>query len=252
MILGILSNGLHITREVVEQLIRFFTYIRLSYTEACFHVPALKNQFISNLKMLLQMAQREPELRIGLKVLLNSHNALFLADDLNALADALGPESFARLNHIRVKAMRSTDSRQEPTLRDQQFFQTRLQEITSNQQKPWPVDMQVDLDLGYVDSSFRCEISPLFAVVIPDGSLMACYNYVEDTESLTIGNLENREFNRLWGGTHHRKVVSAINPFRVCNSREGCPCRFVKYQRVLNSSTSDQAPAIPPKIAALL
>jgi hypothetical protein len=250
--LGLLTNGLFLTPDLAARLVPWFTYVRASFAEGYLGEPRLKDLFARNLKSLLAAAQSTPGLRVGIKLLLNHRNAGYLAAEVSGLARDLGHRAFARLNHLRIKAMRSPDPRQEPTQDDRTSFLHELQDLNARGQLRLPDDTQVDLDLGYVASDFHCALTPLMGVVSPHGELMACYNYAEAHESSRIGNLAEQDLPQLWGSEHHREVVMGLAPDRICNSRHGCPCRFVQYQKVLAVSPPDVVPQLPPEVSALL
>jgi radical SAM protein with 4Fe4S-binding SPASM domain len=235
---GLLTNGLYLSDSIAEKAARAFSYVRLSYAEA-FGNPEgeeLEDRFIGNLAGFLNgLRTQAARPNVGLKLLLSHQNADQLVAKLCDIRRRLEKKGcFGRLNHIRIKAMRSARNGVEPTEEDSLKFRNEFYEKIFDPDG-WPDDIQIDLDLRRVDpESFRCRLNPLIAVVDPNGYLMACCNYVEAYEQLKIGDLDVQRLKDVWGSEHHRDVTRSIDAETVCNSAEGAPCRMVEYCEILS------------------
>jgi len=183
---------------------------------------------------------------------LSRQNSEDLVSKLRHLQKRIG-NHFQRVDHIRVRAMRSLEGPEvEPSDYDSQVFRNAFYDYLFTYQEAWPKDVQVNLDLQYVDPNYKCRMSPLFAVVDPAGSLLACWNYLKDYQNLKIGDMYSEDFKDLWGSDRHREVVTSINPQAVCNAKNGCPCRFVRYQKILEKSDQFESRYILPAINGFL
>jgi radical SAM protein with 4Fe4S-binding SPASM domain len=244
---GLLTNGLYLDDAIVSSIAGLFSYVRFNYAEGIQGRADIETDFIRKLQGFLSRVKSTfGGLRVGLKVLLTRQNAKTLVEKLLGLEAKLGRD-FQRIDHIRIKAMRSVwGDKFEPTEDDCRVFRNNFYDCLFTRGN-WPDDVQVDLDLAYVDPRrFRCRLSPLIGVVDPDGSLVSCWNYARDYKRLKIGNLDPPvKLKDLWGSQRHREIVRTIDPGTVCNAPNGCPCRFVAYQRVLEQSDSDRSLYLP-------
>jgi len=249
---GLLTNGLHLIDDIVPLVAGVFSYVRLSYAEGTQENEKVEGEFINGLKKLLSLERTDyGGVRIGLKLLLSHQNAKMLMGKLLALRQILGND-FARLNHIRVKAMRSLDRNKfEPTLGECLDFRNEFYDYLFSQDD-WPEDVQIDLDLHRVSDTFRCQLTPLCAVVDPTGSLLACWNYLRDYDRLKIGDLSIQTLKHIWGSERHREIINNIDPRNVCNADNGCPCRFVEYQSVLEKPDRPHSVKVPTAIEGFL
>ncbi len=252
LLLGLLTNGLYLREEQAKHVATLFSYVRLSFAEGPCTDRELMARFSENLRHLLAYGMSNSSLRIGLKLLVSHTNCGVLGDQVLKLRYLIGEYYFTRLNHIRVKAMRSVNPNIEPTEQDAAQFTSAFDKVLQEEFSLWPDDVQIDLDLGYTNSDFRCYLSPLFGLVDPSGRLIACYNYAEAYDDLVIGDLHAHSFRELWGTENHRHIINHINNVSVCNSRRGCPCRFAKYQEVFGKSSPTQGPSVSKEVAVLL
>jgi len=233
--LGLLTNGLYLTEEQINLILskKLFSYIRLSYSEGTQKNKKIEKLFLTNLHTLLKRTRSSyGNPRIGLKCLLSHKNVDTLVGDILNIKDCMG-EYWSRLDHIRIKALRSSNKNHEPKPEDEKKFKKQLYKYLFLNREEMSDDIQVDLNLRYVDPNYKCVLSPLISVVDPTGALMACWNYLCDYEQLKIGDLKIASFSELWGSDRHRQVVNSIEARFVCNARNGCPCRLVKYKDVL-------------------
>jgi sulfatase maturation enzyme AslB (radical SAM superfamily) len=252
VLFGLMTNGLYLKPEIIPKIASIFSYVRLSYAEGILCNHRIDQGFVANLRLLLQAVCSSATPRMGLKLLLSHSNGDAIIDKLVALRHELGERMFRRIEHIRVKAMRSFMPNTEPNKQDSAQFRSAFYDLLFTHPQAWPEDIQVDLDLGYVDEDFICRLSPLFAVVDPCGALLSCCNYLNAYNDLKIGDLTKEGFCDVWGSVRHRELVKSINPARVCNARNGCPCRFAKYQAVLDNHPHGDVPLLPPSIVSLL
>jgi len=247
--IGILTNGLYINELDLSKFNSIFSYIRLSYAEGIMENPVLERRFKDKLTTVLGFnnwrAVDQP--RIGLKVLLSRNNSRQLVSRLLSLKEDvdLKKDVFHRLNHIRVKAMRSRDQIFfEPTEEISRNFRNDFYDYLFVFKGQWPKDVAIDLDLRYVSPEFRCYLSPLLAVVDPCGSLLACCNYLNCYDDLKIGDLNKSKFSDIWGSQRHRDIVRSIDTNIVCNAKNGCPCRFVRYHEILTNPGDHTEPVL--------
>lgn len=240
---GLLTNGLYLTSELSDSIASVFSYVRFNYAEGIQGKDEIERIFVANLKALLtKLENRWSEPSIGLKLLLNKKNSATLVRNLLNIKRELGP-LFNRINHIRIRAMRSQEPNVEvgPNDTESLAFKNEFFDHIFTNKDGWPKDIKVDLNLQYVDDNFKCHLNPLMALVDPAGCLLPCYNYMRDQKRLTIGNLESEQLSAIWGSDKHRKIVTDLDAQQVCNARNGCPCRFVRYQQATRSL--DQAAA---------
>jgi MoaA/NifB/PqqE/SkfB family radical SAM enzyme len=251
--LGLFTNGLWLDDDIRNKIASIFSYVRFSYAEGIMADPYVENEFLCNLKGFLQAVANSATPRVGLKVLLSKQNAHYLTKKLISLREEkLGNQLFHRINHLRIKAMRSYERDNEPGEQDCSRFTHIIYDHLFVYPKSWPVDTQIDLDLGYKGNDFICTVSPLFVLVDPHGSLMSCFNYLNMYNDLKIGDLNSKRLKEIWGNNNHRESLKKIEVGLVCNAKNGCPCRFANYQKILYNSSERDNPTVPAKLVKLL
>lgn len=242
---GLLTNGLHLDTLVRSEAASAFEYVRVNYADGVLSDTVMHRAFLDGLRALLESVKDSPTPRIGLKFLVSRANATELVSRILKLRDTLGQHLFRRVDHIRVKALRSTRRRIEPRIEDCTAFKGLFYDHLFTFPEEWPEDVQIDLDIDDVPDDFRCQVNPLIAVVAPDGVVWPCCNYLNMHQEQQIGDLEHEGLMDFWGSERHRQIVLGIRPRRVCNARNGAACRFARYQEVLERSLPGDRPSIP-------
>lgn len=244
MIFGLLTNGLHLREASIDNLAPAFSYIRISYPDGLLADADLTRDFLSGFTSFLKSVRDSETPRIGVKFLVSHDNAASLVGKMLELREAVGEYLFRRIEHMRVKAMRSSRRVIEPNPEDLAIFKDSFFDHLYTYPRNWPDDVQVDLDLDDVPGDFHCRLSPLAAVVDPDGVVWPCCNYLNMRTHQQIGDLRNQNFGQFWGNERHREIVLGIDPRHVCNARNGASCRFAKYQMLLANSVAEDKPSI--------
>jgi len=274
---GLFTNGLWLDKGLRVAIADACTYVRFNYGEGILtSKPSLRERFAENLTAFLA---NKKKVRVGLKVLAwkdGRHTTAAkdggpvpsLVEELLKLQELVGSE-FGKIDHLRIKALRSEDKKQELNPEDANELRWCLYDhlflnhevvktghlFRTHSRCKWPKDTQIDLDRGDVPEGpnpFRCRLAPLFAVVSPEGKLLQCFNYVTKEEELTIGDLRLRRLGDLWGSKTHRKCDARLSSgeitARVCNDSHGCACRFAKYQQLLDKAGRGDGPSVDESI----
>lgn len=240
---GLLTNGLYLEGQLAEAVAKTFCYVRFSYAEGIQESDALTEEFLRNLREFARHVADSASPRIGLKLLLSKRNIQKAVNQVTDLRTRLSPE-FDGIDHLRIKAMRMPLKRDEIDAAEALSFRNEIFDHLFANPEAWPKDTQVDLDLGYVEDDFQCTLSPLFGIVTPSGSLLPCCNYVRWERDLAIADLSDETLESAWGSPRHRAAIGRLATRHVCNSRQGVPCRWVRYQQALDGpmTTTPETP----------
>jgi radical SAM protein with 4Fe4S-binding SPASM domain len=94
--------------------------------------------------------------------------------------------------------------------------------------------IEVDVADRSVPSNYQCRLSTLFTVIDPFGDVRMCWNDVDPDKNRVIGNVFQDSLASMWGSARHHAIVGQMSPRNVCNSPQGCHCRVVGYQDVVD------------------
>jgi hypothetical protein len=171
--------------------------------------------------------------RVGVKILLTQRNVQRECTELVTLIRRLFEDG---VDHVKVRTMRSeTNSPSPDNLRHAQDVFARLTfELHRDGYLANPKSLEVDVCERYVPTGFHCKLSTLFTLVDALGDVRMCWNDTNPDRQRVVGNAFTTQLRDIWGGARHREVCRAMNPELVCNSGQGCHCRFVGYQDAIN------------------
>lgn len=225
---GLLTNGQNISRlepNIIKSALESFAYIRLSFSERAFQDQKIREEYLSNLTMLLEYKKENKNFkaRIGSKLLLTHENKYSLMKITEELIN-MGVE------HLKIKSIRSPED--EPTHEDVMELKEQLNVYKYSE--PVKEALKIDLRKTEFPNEFKCWINPLSTTIDPYGKIYICYNFHNDPDNMLIGNYnKNNSLSDFWGKGQHLKNIRKINVERVCKADNACNCRFVEYQKII-------------------
>lgn len=206
--------------------------------------------------------RHEGRVRIGVKLLLTNNNADQMSRRVSDLLD-LKHGGLPIVDHVKIKSIRS-DRGDEPSTEDLRRVE---HEIATLKRTRGDIagDVQVDVKSAEVNpATYQCWISPIMTVVDSVGDVFLCCNFYDANardnvrigsvvvgggEQL-VGRLVDRSlkapverlvpFSEFWGKERHMRVLKrlvgrgdgVVLRQQVCNSKQGCNCRLVHYQKM--------------------
>jgi radical SAM protein with 4Fe4S-binding SPASM domain len=78
-------------------------------------------------------------------------------------------------------------------------------------------------------------LTPLQALVDPDGGVYLCCYYLHRQRKHCIGNIYEHSFAELWGTERHREAIASIQP-EECNRFD---CRIAAYNPIADRLIKD-------------
>jgi len=250
---GLISNATILTEKLplnlsASALCQAFSYIRWSWPEDAESDSAFRANLLSGIRRFVEGCELDNEwkterCRIGVKVLVTRQNAKDRGQTLLLLIQDLIE---AGVDHVKVRTLRSPDEPDEEELRHISDGLARLESTLWFRGNLSGVKtLEVDIERRYVPPDYKCMLSSLMTVIEPSGDVRMCWNDMERRPARVIGNVFAHPFAELWGSEVHHRICKSMNAISVCNSSQGCHCRFVGYQELagrllpLRSSNAD-------------
>jgi len=221
---GILTNGLHINDYISEALVKYFSYVRLSFNEKIASDNSLRAHFLEILQKISN--KKNTSNNIGIKLLL-TENLVKKEKDANFVSEMIKDISKHPFNHLRIKSVRGDKK-----------FQDQLSEV-------WPKILDTAFDMLYSDitinadirqnnvgRSFKCWFGAAIMVVDPYCFVHPCLNYHNSKSRVNVGNLLQDDLKKIWISGNIKPYLEA-NSFYTCNHENSVDCRIAKYQHLL-------------------
>ncbi|MFC1889131.1 hypothetical protein ACFL4G_05175 [Thermodesulfobacteriota bacterium] len=231
--LGLLTNGLHARDEILNDL-DIFDYVRVSIPEKYTLLPRESPDWNEYKTCLLGLKNVMRAKRFGCKLLVTRDNLPNVADLVRWAFDEIG------FQHVKVKAVRDEGGR--PEAKDLTTLADRLWTIRS-ERKAYS-GLSVDFPENVLLTSRACWVSPLVAVVDPLLDVYKCCSISMALPPSCPNRIDRVRFTDVthfvegWKSREHLNVIKKVDVDRVCNNPSVADCRFVEYQRILESLLS--------------
>lgn len=227
---GMITNGVSLTPKLIEYIILYGTYIRVSLESAQEKIyqeykRCSENHFskvIDNIHTLILTKQRyNSDCDIGIKFdvsrSLQGHNHFKTAIEFgeNSKVDSI---QFKCLRHIPEELSRLEKM-------DQYFI---LQKLKTESKVPI-IDWLIPISFEKVP---QCILSPLHIVVDYIGDVYICCYYYYRAEEHKIGNLFKQPLKELWFSKVHQEKINSIQRVRCAQ----VDCKFFGHHQIIKEA----------------
>jgi radical SAM protein with 4Fe4S-binding SPASM domain len=247
--LSILSDRRSQAQRVPSsRLLAAFSYIRWSWPENAEVNTGRRADLLSGLRNFVDVHHEHVErggsaVRIGVKVLVTPETVAQKEEIARLVSDCFA----AGVDHVKVRTLRTENPDLAPSAEALRAVTDRLSELNIVLHRDYTLGgdktLEVDLLPRYVSEFHRCRLSTLMTVIDPSGNMRMCWNDVSSgDEQRVIGNVfEDGGFANAWSAPKHHQVCSTMKADSVCNANQGCHCRIVGYQEVVERLFSGHA-----------
>ena len=229
---SLLTNGTNITGELVDLLVKYGSYCRISVEAASREVysrykrPASeKSGFentINNIRRLVEYRDHNREhsrLQISYKYSIDMNN-------YTDIAKAVDVASQLKVDSIQFKLIRNVPSE----IMDESIIMELHNKLEECRKVHPGFKIMGNLFKSKL-SACRCWLSPLQMTIDPYGDVYICCYYRHRLEDHKLGNVFRKPLRDVWYSRDHWDKMSRINT-EECNKYD---CRFHHYNEVMNS-----------------